>query len=227
MKPHDSTDDDCGSGDGVGVEMLMDWLLGALDDAQASRIDALVATGDQGITRSLDWLRWLAYQAPLVGTERPPPQLHDALVGLFDNRADQTPSSREEHSDHILELLFDSRHDLALAGTRGAEANNSGYRLAFTCDAADVVLQIRPSGPGLETVRGQVLLHTNQVDGAAATLIDVFTALAGAAPDSPSSSTDALGRFVLRDLPAGASPLRITGKSLGLVVHMPGTTPGP
>jgi hypothetical protein len=227
VKSYDNTDRDRGAGDGVGVETLMDWLLGRLDDEQASRIDALVAAGDDHVARTLDWLRWLAYQAPLVGTERPPPHLSDALVSLFDDRPGRPAANRAVPVDHILELLFDSRHDLALAGTRGGDANESGYRLAFTCDVADVVLQIRSSGPGLETVRGQVLLHTDSVDERATTLIDVFTAAAGADPESPSSSTDALGRFVLRDVPTGASPLRITGKSLGLVVHMPRQTPEP
>ena len=110
-----------------------------------------------------DWLvDWLVHQARLVGLERLPVPAHQRVIDLFEQRTnhrqlDGDTVAFDPLDFELAQLLFDSRQGLTLAGTRGAIDEIAGYELAYTSEAADVVIQVEMTSSTTSTIHGQIL----------------------------------------------------------------------
>ena len=164
---------------------------------------------------SLEILRsWLAREGPRIGVERPPAELRATLVALFDRRSAASPLLHEP-LDEVGELSFDSRRDLALAGTRGPSSASGVYRLAFTSEVADVVLHIEPRSNDAVAVRGQVLARAPR------TAASIIVTVVDRASTPITVHGDGLGRFVVADMPRTARALSFQNETMRLVVRLP------
>jgi len=175
----------------------------------------MVSGSDRQPSESM--LAWLVREGPRIGIERPPAELRAILVALFDQRSTTSPQRNLLLilDDDVAELSFDSRRDLALAGTRGLSTETDGYRLAFTSEIADVVLHIAPRQTGALTVRGQVLARPPR------TSASIVVTVVEATGTPMTVYGDDLGRFVVVDMPRTARALSIQNASLRLVVRLP------
>jgi len=196
--------------------MVLDWVEGRLDPATAARV-ADAAVHDPRVREIVAWLRRFHGVAAALPLGEPPPVVGQRLRQYFRrwSRAREEPG--REPVKLVARMLFDSRQDLSLDELRAAERDSDPdadiAHLAFTCDPADVVLDVHRLGPGRVRIEGQVL----PTDG-----VDRVYAVEATGPRMTavhSVGGDRHGHFVLPELPDRADRLRIDGGELVLVVQ--------
>lgn len=173
----------------------------------------MVSSGDRH--RSDRLVAWLTDEGRRIGIERPPAELRAVLVALFDQRSTVSSPQPSVLDDDVGELSFDSRRDLALAGTRGPSSASGVYRLAFTSEVADVVLHIEPRSNDAMAVRGQVLARPPR------TAASIIVTVVDRASTPITVHGDGLGRFVVADMPRTARALSFQNETMRLVVRLP------
>ena len=196
--------------------MVLDWVEGRLDPATAARV-ADAAVHDPRVREIVAWLRRFHGVAAALPLGEPPPVVGQRLRQYFRrwSRAREEPG--REPVKLVARMLFDSRQDLSLDELRAAERDSDPdadiAHLAFTCDPADVVLDVHRLGPGRVRIEGQVL----PTDG-----VDRVYAVEATGPRMTavhSVGGDRHGHFVLPELPDRVDRLRLDGGELVLVVQ--------
>jgi hypothetical protein len=141
---------------------LADWIEGRLDPEDAAAVAAAVSS-DETLQRTAGWLREFIGTAQAVPMLAPPPIVHQRLMQHFDRwsaeRADALADSvgSLDTLDLEAELLFDSRADLATTGLRNTAASDGVVHLVYSCDAADIAVDIVPEQNGQVRLSGQIL----------------------------------------------------------------------
>jgi hypothetical protein len=182
---------------GLSFATLLDWLEGRLDATEASQVSARVAESDSRTRAAVQWLEGFLATARAFPAPEPPPIVRQDLRQHFVRWSKAQAALRADPKLVLASLLFDSRQDLALAGFRGGDHAEEAYHLAYTTDAADLVIDVRRIADGQVRLDGQVLLG----DPAGA---PVFAAeVAGSGFRVRTVDGDDLGRFTLSEVPAG------------------------
>jgi hypothetical protein len=175
-------------------EMLLDWLEGRLDPGTAGQVTAYVARADERTRRTVEWLRGFLATAGTLPLHEPPPIVRQRLTQHFARwsraRAELDQPPRDVHA----RLLFDSRHDLPLAGVRAGIGDDDAVHLVYTAEEGDLLIDVYRLGAGAVRLDGQVLLAEPR--GA-----PVFEAsVVGPGFSVRTREGDELGRFCLRDV---------------------------
>ena len=195
-------------------EILLDWLEGRLDGAQAAQVSAQVAEGDNRTRTTVRWLQGFLATARRFPAPEPPPIIRQHLRQHFRRWCTARAAMRAEPRRVDATLLFDSRQDLVLAGFRGGDETEDAYNLAFTTDVGDLVVDVRRVGNGQLRLDGQVLLG----DAAAA---PVFSAdVAGPGYAVRTVDGDELGRFTLPQVPSGRCRLEVSNGEIILQTEL-------
>lgn len=193
---------------------LLDWLEGRLEPQAAERVAARVAEADERTRRTVDWLRGFLRTAEALPLHEPPPIVRQSLTQYFARwsraRAELHHEPREVH----VQLLFDSRQDLALAGVRSGAADDETVHLVYTAPEGDLLIDVYRLGSGSVRLDGQVLL-------AGPREAPVFEAsLTGAGLTVRTKDGDELGRFSLQDVPEGHGQLKATNGVITIVADL-------
>ena len=197
-----------------GFEMLLDWLEGRLDQDTAGRVAAYVDQADEDTRRTVDWLRGFLATARELPLHEPPPIVRQSLAQYFARwsraRAELDQPARDVHA----RLLFDSRHDLPLAGVRAGTSDDDAVHLVYTAEEGDLLIDVYRQGAGAVRLDGQMLLA--QPAGA-----PVFEAsVTGPGFSVRTRDGDDLGRFSLPAVPAQRGQLRATNGLITIVVDL-------
>jgi hypothetical protein len=199
---------------------LLDWLDGRLAGEEAARIAAWVESGDPHTRRTVDWLRGFMATARALPLHAPPPLVRQSLNQYFRRWRDDQAAEPRPARLLPARLMFDSRREVALAGTRAAGAAGTVH-LAFTTEVADLVIDAHPLGGGRLRLDGQVL-PLEPVDA------PVFEAEAqGDGFSARTVDGDEVGRFSLTDVPAGVCRLRAGNGEITIVAELDLSGPGP
>lgn len=187
---------------------LVDWVEGRLPSQRGARVSAQV-DGDAQLQDAVEWIRRFlatAAQAPLT---QPPDQLRAALRAVFREQSGRRDGMRGAAR---LVLLFDSRRDHTLSGVRGVDAD-MGIQLAYTGDAADLVLDVCHVSDTAARVDGQLFLRDEQ---------PASTEVAVRAADgrlTHASGLDPLGRFTAGEVPVGPIEVRVRAGDVDVVAE--------
>jgi hypothetical protein len=144
----------------IQFEQLAAFALNELDAVEAQAVrTALAASPADAAT--VERIRLLAATVAEGELQAPPRALVQRVRALLQPAAAPVDIGAwlDRFGQAIASLVFDSRRGAALAGFRSSTAPGTGYQLAFSCDAADVDLQINPphaSGVSEWSVRGQI-----------------------------------------------------------------------
>ena len=203
-----------------GFAVLLDWLEGRLDSAEATAVEEAVAAGDARSRATVAWLeRFLAAtrapSAPEVPEVPEVPQIvRQNLRRAFEDRHGAGPKEQGPPRELTASLIFDSRRDLALVGMRGEGGLDDVFHLAWTTPEADLVLDVRRLGTSRARLDGQVLLAGEDT-------ATVFEASArGAGFTERTVDGDELGRFSLASVPDHARELRVTNGELAITADL-------
>jgi hypothetical protein len=185
-------------------ETLLDWLDGRLDPAAAERVAAQVDVADERTRRTVAWLRGFLGTARELPLDEPPPIVRQNLKQYFARwsraRAELHQQPREVH----VQLLFDSRQDVALAGVRAGTGDDHAVHLVYSADDGDLLLDVYRLEAGSVRIDGQVLLAEPQD-------APIFEAsVSGPGFTRRTMDGDELGRFTLHDVPGGHGQLTVT-----------------
>jgi hypothetical protein len=193
---------------------LVDWIDGRLDAGAAARIAAWVESGDPHTRRTVDWLRGFRATARALPLHAPPPLVRQSLNQYFRRWSAGRAAGPRPTRLFQARLIFDSREDIALAGTRAAGDAAASVHLAFTTEIADLVVDAHPLGGGRIRLDGQVL-PIEPIDA------PVFEAEAqGVGFSARTVEGDELGRFSLADVPAGVQRLRAVNGRITIVADL-------
>lgn len=193
---------------------LVDWVDGRVDAGAAARIAAWVESGDAYTRRTVDWLRGFMATARALPLHDPPPVVRQTLNQYFARWREGRAAGPRPTRLLQARLMFDSRREIALAGTRTAGDEAATIHLAFTTDVADLVVDAHPLGGGRVRLDGQVL----PVEPLEA---PVFVAQAeGEGFSERTVDGDELGRFTLADVPAGVHRLRADNGEITIVADL-------
>lgn len=193
------------------LETVLDWAEGRLDAARAAPVERALAEGDRRVVGVVEWFAGFRVAARVTLTD-PPLSLHPRLEAVFERWKAAQARSRPRHVR--VRLVFDSRQDLALAGVRGADADDATVHLAYTSEQAEVVLDVERLDHRAVRVRGQVLrARSGPASGIAAEA-------RGPSGVVSSSRGDALGRFELPRVPDDADELHLDDRGSVLVVDL-------
>lgn len=176
---------------------LADYVDGRLDPDTAESIEEILAHGDSEAQAIVEWLRTFRQVAGRLPMESPPVRVGYYLRRQFEQRTARGGLTRQL----LASLKFDSRCDLAAAGVRSGDSDQSTIHLAFQCDAGDVFLDLVPSGDGHLRLDGQAMW-------AAGHEAPILAArLTGPGFSESSSGGDRLGRFSFARVPAEVEQL--------------------
>jgi hypothetical protein len=136
------------------AEEILDWMEGRLDPVRAAQVEEAVARPGSIAHEFAEWAREfhrLAGATPLIP---PPPLVGQRLRRMYAAWAGRVRTTARL----VARLDVDSREPDALVAVRGPLLDpTTRVQLTFTCEAADVVLDVAPAGPDAVTIRGQVM----------------------------------------------------------------------
>jgi len=202
-----------GAESGMSFEVLADWVDGRLpvDRGEAVRAEvSLAGPATEASVRWLDQFRALARAMPLV---EPPPVVGQHLRRHFRLWSQARAALSQPPAQLMATLLFDSRLDVAPAGVRGVDDYDGAAHVAYTCEGADVVLDLIRTGDGGVRVEGQVLVAEG--------VEPVFEAVVvGPGGVLRTVDGDELGRFSLVSVPVDATELRVSNGDVTIVAAL-------
>ena len=162
------------------------------------------------------WMRGFLDVARSVPLVDPPPIVRQRLHASFERWRDTQSAMRDEIARFDASIVFDSRTDLVAGGVRaGLRTEPDGVvHLAYTTDAADLVLDVRPPAVGRVRIDGQVLL-------ARPTASPIFEATAsGSGFTTRTLDGDDLGRFCLESVPDTALQVSATNGEIHILAQV-------
>ncbi len=196
-------------------EQILDWLEGRLSPEAARAVEAEASRPGSPAARFADWARdfgRLRGQLPLA---EPPPLVSQRLRRLHAVQRGRVGASRRL----VARLDIDSRQPDAMVALRGPllEAS-SRIQLTFTTEAADVVLDVAPAGPGTVDLRGQVLPRRPMPPAFEATA-------SGPSGSIGTIDGDELGSFVLEQVPVDTEIIVLTNDEVRIEVPLSTSPP--
>jgi len=206
-----STDDEADRG--MNFELLLDWLDGRLPEHRAEALEAAVPMAQPETQATVQWLHEFQVLARAMPLYEPPPVVGQHLRRHFRLWSRARAALNQPPAELTATLLFGSRLDLATAGVRGVDDQEHAAHLAYTCDRADLVLDITRNSDGGVRVDGQVLAAEDEEPVFEAMVIGprgVIRAVDG----------DELGRFCLPSVPDDATELRVMNGDLIIVAAL-------
>ena len=172
---------------------------------------ATAARANSATEATVQWLRQFKLLARALPLYETPPVVKQYLQRhfLFWSRA--RAALDQPAVEFPMALLFDSRLDLATAGVRGVGDHEDSTHLAYTCERADLVLDLSQHSAGRVQIDGQVLPNSEGV-------APVFEAMViGPYGFTRTVDGDELGRFCLPSVPDDATELRVTNGDFTIV----------
>lgn len=143
---------------GMSVARLVDWVEGRLGTEEAAEVEASLAEGDEDIRSTLLCVQRFLAAAEEVHRVAPPPELRQALLGIFGPSSSRAVGARLVQRIAAV-LTSDSWAGVAPVGVRGGTAAPERH-LAYSTEATDLVLDISPAPRGRFRIDGQVLPNT-------------------------------------------------------------------
>lgn len=189
---------------------IIRWVEGKLDPS-TSAVVAEAAAADPRAREVLGWLRGFHRAATALPLTDPPP----APLRRPPEEAAARAAVREQPREPVEvvgRMLFDSRLDMTRADLRSPDDDRIAH-LAFACDPADVVIDLRRQGPGRVVVEGQVL----PADGVARAFTVAADGPHVTAVHTRASAAD--GRFRLAGLSDRVARLRLRSGELAVLVQ--------
>ncbi len=126
----------------VGFARLLDWVEGRLSEQEARAVEREVAADSARRRADLAWLRAFARISEDIVIASPPPKVRDTLIERFEAYAEgkRQPGLLKRL---VATLTFDSGMQTA-PGLRTAGTTESQRKCAYSTDAADVTINVRP-----------------------------------------------------------------------------------
>lgn len=193
-------------------ETLIDWLEGRLPDAEAQRVAAQVAAGDNALQADVAWLRKFFRASHSLALPAPPTAVTNSLESQFAAyaRSRRGPSPWQRL---LATLTFDS-HTMLAAGAR-ATTTQDQRQLVFTTAVATVVctIQRRERGEQVDLL-GQILPTDEEeleTDSIQVQLLQERT------PFDVTLTND-LGEFNLQALPVGFYDMILSSNRYAIVI---------
>jgi hypothetical protein len=197
----------------VEFETLVDWVDGRLDPERAAEVAAHVEQGEPRVRAIVEWLRGLVEVGRRFPLEEPPPIVRQQLAARFAQWRDTERALADEIRRFDATVLFDSRERPVVAGVRGTLADEVVH-LAYTSDAADLVLDVQRVPGHRVRIDGQVL----PADAGGPSIFEAT--VSGAQFTIRTVDGDRLGRFRLDGVPEGAERLEVTNGTITLTVRL-------
>jgi hypothetical protein len=191
---------------------LLDWLEGRLPEEAARRVAEQLPGADQATQADLAWLRSFLQGAQDLRRASPPSQVRETLRQHF---ADFAQARRPPGFFRrlIAGLTFESLGQSALAGARSAAGEGLQRQLIYSTEAAEVVLNIRPSAGG------RTLSLSGQVFPTSGLMPETFTLqLLQESLEVALAEADDLGEFAFQAVPAGEYELVLSAPEVEIVV---------
>lgn len=193
---------------------LADLLEDRLSPVEAAVVQQQITKGGARADHAVRWTKDFLSLAAAVPLHDPPQAVRERVLRSFEAFHGASAALAETPMDVTLALLFDSSRDLALAGTRSGDHDDSVVHLAYSSDEADLVLDISSTGPGRLRIEGQILpLGAGGAGGFESRL-----SLDGHEPRV--ASCDSYGRFSFEGASPGPQHLRAGNGHLNLVVDL-------
>jgi hypothetical protein len=194
--------------------ILLDWVEGRLEPGVAAEVARQVSVGDARTRGTVDWLRKFRATAQALPLHDPPPLVRQNLLQYFARWSRARAMLQQGPVELRAILLFDSRRDVVMSSVRAAHPADEVIHLAYTTDAADLVVDVRRLGGRRVRLDGQVLLAE---PGAA----PIFEAsISGSGFSARTVDGDGLGRFSLSDVPDMARRLWVSNGEIVIVVEL-------
>jgi hypothetical protein len=174
---------------------LLDWIEGRLSEEEARAVEEQVWVGDSATLADVAWLRAFARIAEDTVIASPPSEVRDTLIERFEAYAEgkRRPGFLQRL---VATLTFDSGRQPAL-GCR-ATTPELQRQLAYTTEAADVAIDVRPRrSDGLLDIHGEILPVDSTDTGAFAVQL-----LAGSSEVATTATNDLL-EFAFEAVPPG------------------------
>jgi hypothetical protein len=198
---------------GSDFKLLADWLDGRLPEHQAEAVRAAVPMAEPATQATVQWLHQFRILARAMPLSEPPPVVRQHLRRYFRLWSRARAALSQPPAQLIATLLFDSRLDLATAGVRGVDDQDSAAHLAYTSDRADLVLDLTRNGDGQVRVDGQVLAGEDEEPVFEAMVVGPYGVIR-------TVDGDELGRFSLPSVPDDTTELRVTNGDLTIVAAL-------
>ncbi|WP_219416277.1 hypothetical protein [Pseudonocardia nigra] len=194
---------------------LADWVEGRLGPAEAAAVSARYEQAGPDARAAVSWLRWFGRLAEETVLAEPPPAVRQLLERRLPPPEDG-PRAGDEQVAAV--LLWDSRRDAALAGTRAPAGRVGGAaemrHLLFQAAGIDIALDLHPIDQRTLRLEGQILPPPAVVSPITAVqLLRGRRAVADALLDD-------LGMFCLERIEAGSYQLMLLGGSLQIAVDV-------
>jgi hypothetical protein len=179
---------------------LLDWVEGRLSEEEARSVAERVAAADSATHADVAWMRVFAQISEDTVIASPPSGVRDVLIERFEAYAEgkQRPGLLERL---VATLTFDSNLQPAI-GLRAAGTLGSQRQLAYSTEAADVTINLRPHPrDGLLDLHGQIMPVDDTDSG-----IFGIQLLEGSSEIS-TTATNELGEFTFEAVPPGVYEL--------------------
>ncbi len=189
---------------------LLDWVEGRLSEEEARTVAERVAAADSATHADVAWMRVFAQISEDTVIASPPSGVRDALIERFEAYAEgkQQPGLLERL---VARLTFDSNLQPAL-GWR-ATTPWSQRQLAYSTEAADVTINLRPRSPdGLLDLHG----HIFPVDSTDPGIFGVQL-LAGSSEVATTATND-LGEFTFEEMPPSVYEMMVSSDRVELSI---------
>ncbi len=199
---------------GPGLRRLIDWLDGRLPSEEAAELERRVDDGDEHVLALVTWLRDFKSLSRASAVHDVPPIVRQRLSAHFDRWSEPDVGTAASGVTST-RLIFDSRWDLAAVGVRGVPVDHDMWHLAYSTDAADIVLDVYQLPDDRVRIEGQVFLsdHSEQATAFEAEAV-------GEGVRERTVDGDALGRFRLPSVPDRAEQLRLSNGHVVLTASL-------
>jgi hypothetical protein len=174
---------------------LLDWIEDRLSEEETRAVEEQVAVADSATRADVDWLRAFARISEETVIATPPPEVRDTMMERFEAYAQskERPGFLERL---VATLTVDSGQQLAL-GWR-ATTPNLQRQLAYSSDAADVAISVRPRlTDGLLDIRGRIFPVIGAYPGA------YGVQLLEGSSEVVATATDDFGKFAFEAVSPG------------------------
>lgn len=202
------------------TEELLNWIEGRAAAADAARIEAQLAAGDQALQQEVNWLRTFTGLREHLHFAAPPATVRQELENRFAAYAERKAQSAKPAADPqpgflqrlVAALTFDSAAQLGVAGVRTAQIA-SARQLIYASNLAEIALNVGEAGPtGAFTILGQILPIPQVVSQGF--VVQLFQN----AEEVALATTDELGEFTFEGVQPGTYSIMLTYEETSILL---------
>lgn len=199
--------------------MLADWVDGRLPPDVAASVAISVQRADQSVHQTVTWLSEFVDMGDRFSIHCPPTDLklrleqHFCLWNASRTRQVKAAAARSPE-DFEATVVFDSRRTTAVTAVRGSLANTGTAYVGYSCEVADIMVDITPRHDGSYSLEGRVLFH-GELDGAG-----FIAAAHESTPGSCSAIGDETGGFTLNGVPVTTRHLAVDNGRVRIVAPL-------